>query len=90
MKSDIICLVYVDYIIIYGSKDKLIEEEIKALVIRQGKQLLSFEIHDEGEVGDFLVIRIEQQKYLKFYQSHQIKLSQHGLTNKVLNLYHIS
>ena len=50
----------------------------------------SFELHDESEVGYFLGMRIEWQKYLKHDQHPQLKLSHPGLTNNFLKEYHIA
>ena len=90
INSSIICLFYVDDTILSGTNEKYVAEDIKGLKIRQDKQRHSFELCDEGYVGDFLGIRIEQQKDLKHYQCPHFRLYQTGLTNRVLKLYHLA
>ena len=84
MKSYIICIVYVYDKIIVRNNAKSIEEYIKGIGIWQDEQHHSFELCDKGEVGYFLGIHIEQKKDLKYDQRTHFKLSQPGLTNKIL------
>ena len=59
MKQDMICIVYVDDTIIAGPNSTAIDALITSLGIQKDGQAHSFELRDEGEVGDFLGIRIE-------------------------------
>jgi hypothetical protein len=78
MKKDMICVVYVDDTILTGPDAQAIEKVIKSLGIKKDDQMHTFELRDEGEVGDFLGIRIEK------VGSNSFQLSQTGLINKVL------
>ena len=78
MKKDIICVVYVDDTILCGPNAEDIEREIKSLGVSDDEHRHSFQLRDEGEVGDFLGIRIAKGKEGEF------TLTQTGLINKVL------
>ena len=78
MKGNMICLVYVDDKILCGPNLDKINEEIRGLGIKGEDQVHSFQLKDEGQVGDFLGIRIEKLGPGTF------NLTQSGLTNKVL------
>ena len=78
MKSNMICVVYVDDTIIAGPDSSEIEALISSLGVATDEQRHSFELRDEGEVGDFLGIRIEKGRNNSFI------LSQSGLIDKVL------
>ena len=78
MKQDMTCVVYVDDTIIAGPDAKAIDDLITSLGVAHDEQRHTFELRDEGEVGDFLGIRIERMADSSF------KLSQSGLINKVL------
>ena len=78
MKKDMICVIYVDDTIIAGPDSVAIDELIKSLGIKKEDQVHSFELRDEGEVGDFLGIRIERGSQGNF------ELTQTGLIDKVL------
>ena len=78
MKDEMVCVIYVDDTIIAGPDPKAIEELITSLGIAKEEQRHSFQLRDEGEVGDFLGIRIEKTGIKQF------TLSQTGLINKVL------
>ena len=78
MKKDLICVVYVDDTITAGPDSKDIEDLISSLGIAKEEQRYCFELRDEGEVGDFLGIRIEKKGPKKFV------LTQTGLIAKVL------
>ena len=56
MKSNMICVVYVDDTIIAGPDSSEIEKLISSLGVATDEQRHSFELRDEGEVGDFLGI----------------------------------
>jgi hypothetical protein len=58
MKKGIICVVYVDDFIFAGPDRTLIDAEIQGLGVSSKEQIHSFDLRDEGEVGDFLGIRI--------------------------------
>jgi hypothetical protein len=73
-----ICVVYVDDTIIAGPDADKIEELITSLGIAKEEQHHTFELRDEGEVRDFLGIRIEKGPNNSFI------LSQSGLISKVL------
>jgi hypothetical protein len=64
MKRYCICVVYVDDTIFAGPDALLLEREIKSLGVKEDQCNRSFQLRDEGEVGDFLGIRIEKQKFL--------------------------
>ena len=78
MKRDMICVVYVDDTIFAGPDSNAIEEVITGLGVQNEEQRHTFELRDEGEVGDFLGIRIEKSNHNSF------TLSQTGLIDKVL------
>jgi len=78
MKKDIICVVYVDDTILAGPDPDALEKEIKGLGVSDDEQRHKFELRDEGEVGDFLGIRIAKTGPGEFI------LTQTGLINKVL------
>jgi hypothetical protein len=78
MKKDFICVVYVDDTIFAGTGALLLEREIKSLGVKEDQCDHSFQLRDEGEVGDFLGIRIEKQKGNSFL------LTQTGLIEKVI------
>ena len=78
MKKDMVCVIYVDDTIFAGPSSKAIEEVILSLGIAAEEQRHSFELRDEGEVGDFLGIRIEKRG------PRQFTLTQTGLIAKVL------
>ena len=77
-KKDLICVVYVDDTITAGPDSSAIEELFSSLGIAKEKQRHYFDLQDEGEVGDFLGIRIEKEGSKKF------TLTQTGLITKVL------
>ena len=60
MKGNIICLVYVDDKILCVPNLDEINEEIRGLRTKGEDQVHSFQLKDEGQVGDFLGIRIEK------------------------------
>jgi hypothetical protein len=78
MKKDCICVVYVDDTIFSGPDALLLEREIKSLGVKEDQCDHSFQLIDEGELGDFLGIRIEKQKGNSFI------LTQTGLIEKVI------
>ena len=78
LKENMICVVYVDDTIISGPDSSKIEELITSLGVQKEEQRHTFALRDEGEVGDFLGIRIEKTG------TKQFKLSQSGLINKVI------
>ena len=78
MKSDMICLIYVDGTIIAGPDPIAIEKLIKSLGVAEDEKIHTFELRDEGEVGAFLGIQIERHENDNFY------LTQTGLIKKVL------
>jgi hypothetical protein len=78
MKKNMICVVYVDDTILCGPDPLALEEEIKGLGVNSLEQRHSFQLRNEGEVGDFLGIRIEKKAEDSFY------LTQTGLIDKVL------
>ena len=67
-----------DDTIIAGPDSSAIEEIISSLGIAREEQRHCFELRDEGEVGDFLGIRIDKEGSKKF------TLTQTGLSTKVL------
>ena len=77
MKKDIICVVYVDDTILCGPNAEDIEKEITSLGVSDDVSWHSFRLRHEGEVGDFLGIRILKGKEGEF------TLTQTGLINKV-------
>jgi hypothetical protein len=76
LKKDCICVVYVDGTIFSGPDELLLEREIKSLGVKEDQCDHYFQLRDEGEVGDFLGIRIEKQKGNSFI------LTQTGLIEK--------
>ena len=77
MKENIICVVYV-YDTILAGPDASDYDTIVSLGIVDEEQRHSFEIRHEGEVGDFLEIRIEKST------SRASTLTQTGLIKKLL------
>jgi hypothetical protein len=73
------CVVYVDDTIFAGPDAKMLEQEIRPLGVASDEYDHSFQLRDEGEVGDFLGIRIKKQKGNAFL------LTQTGLIEKVIN-----
>jgi hypothetical protein len=80
MKDGMMCVVYVDDTILCGPDGEALEAEIKGLGVNTLEQRHSFQLRNEGEVGDFLGIRIEKRDHGKFY------LSQTGLIDKILSI----
>ena len=78
MKKGIICVCYVDDTIFAGGNADELEEEIRTLGVAENEMRHTFELRNEGEVGDFLGIRIEKTGPKTF------KLAQPGLIEKVL------
>ena len=78
MKENMMCVIYVDDTIIAGPDSKEIDKLITSLGVAKEEQRHTFELRDEGEVGDFLGIRIEKGANNSFV------LTQSGLINKVL------
>ena len=78
MKKNMMVVVYVDDTIIAGPDPDAIERLIKDLGVPDSEERETFALRDEGEVGDFLGIRIEKNAHRSF------KLSQTGLIKKVL------
>jgi hypothetical protein len=78
MKKDLICVIYVDDKIFDGPDASKIQDEIKSLGISKFEEHHKFELRDEGEVGDFLGIRITKKADGTLY------LTQTGLTEEVL------
>jgi hypothetical protein len=60
LKKGCICVVYVDDTIFAGPDAKMLEQEIRSLGVASDECDHSFQLRDEGEVGDFLGIRIEK------------------------------
>ena len=79
MKKDLMCVIYVDDMIMSGPDPNVIENEIKNLGIHDNEKRHSFELKSAGEVNDFLGIRIEK------LGEHKFNLTQPGLINKVLS-----
>lgn len=79
MKNNMICVVYVDDTILCGPDNDALEAEIRGLGVNNLEQRHSFQLRDEGEVGDFLGIRIHKQGKGKF------NLTQTGLIEKVIS-----
>ena len=78
MTENMIYVVYVDDTILSGPDASELEKVITRLGIADEEQHHSFELRDEGEVGDFLGIRIEKSSHTQF------ELTQTGLIEKVL------
>jgi hypothetical protein len=78
MKAGCICVVYVDDTIFAGSDADKLAAEIKSLGVSSDENQHSFQLRDQGEVGDFLGMRIQKQGARKFM------LTQTGLIEKTL------
>ena len=78
MKRDMICVIYVDDTIFAGPNQRMIDEEITLLGMKQKHEENPLEFRDEGELSAFLGIKIEQRNKNEFY------VSQPGLIAKVL------
>jgi hypothetical protein len=61
MKYGCICVVYVDCTIFAGPDADKLSDEIKSLGVSSDETQHSFQLWDEGEVGDFLTIWIAKQ-----------------------------
>jgi hypothetical protein len=79
MKAGCVCVVYVDDTIFAGPDVAVLAAKIKSLGVPADEHQHSFQLHDEGEVGDFLSIRIAKQKDGTFL------LTQTGLILKVID-----
>ena len=66
MKQNIICVVYIDDTILAGPNAKELDKMITSLGIADDEKRHTFELRDEGEVGDFLGIRIQKRGTKKF------------------------
>ena len=66
MKKDMICIIYIYDTILAGPDTVALEEVVKILGITEEEQHCTFELRDEGEVVDFLGIRIEKTGSKKF------------------------
>ena len=73
-----ICIVYVDDTIIASPISEPIDELIISLGITDEEQRHTFELHNEGKVGDFFGIRIKKSGPSRY------TLTQTGLIAKVL------
>ena len=71
--------VYVDDTILVGPDLNKINEEIKSLRVSIKEQSYSFQLKDEGQVGDFLRIRREK------LANHEFYLTQTGRIDEVLS-----
>jgi hypothetical protein len=78
MKVGCICVVYVGDTIFAGPDADKLAAEIKSLGVSSDENQHSFQLRDEGKVGDFLGIRIQKQGAGKFL------LTQTGLIDKTL------
>jgi hypothetical protein len=78
MKAGCVCVVYVDDTIFAGPDAEVIAAEIKSLGVPDDEHQHTFQLRDEGEVGDFMGIRIAKQKDGTFL------LTQTGLISKVI------
>ena len=78
MKKYVICIIYIDDTILARLDAVALEEVIKSLGTAEEEQQYTFELRDEGEVDDFLGIRIEKTGSKKF------TLTQTGLIAKVM------
>jgi hypothetical protein len=78
MKAGCICVIYVDDTIFAGPDANKLAAEIKSLGVSSDENQHSFQLRDEGEVGNFLGIRIQKQGAGKFL------LTQTGLIEKTL------
>jgi hypothetical protein len=66
MKKGIICVVYVDDNIFAGPDCALIDAEIQGMGVSSKEQSHSFDLRDEGQVGNFLGIRITKPGPITF------------------------
>jgi hypothetical protein len=85
MKKDIICVVYVDDTILAGPNPVALEQEINGLRVSDSKQRHTFEVRDEGAIGDFLGIRIESRGKNKTTGRPDFYLTQTGHMDKGLD-----
>jgi hypothetical protein len=66
MKAGCICFIYVDDTIFAGPDAEKLAKEITSLGVSSDENQHSFQLRDEGEVGDFLGIRIQKQGAVKW------------------------
>jgi hypothetical protein len=78
MKAGCICVAYVDDKIFAGPDADKLSADIKSMGVSSDENQHSFQVRDEGEVDDFLGIRIQKQGDGKFI------LTQTGLIEKTL------
>ena len=78
LKKDLICVIHVDDTILAGPNPVALDDLITDLGISSDEHCHSFDLRDEGEVGDFLGIHIEKTGSWKFL------LTQTGLISKVI------
>ena len=67
LKKDLICVIYVDNTILAGPSPLALDNLIADLGISSDEHCHSFDLRDEGEVGDFLGIYIEKAGSQNFY-----------------------
>ena len=60
MKSNMICLLFVEHTILDVPDKQDIKDNIKRLEVSSGEHRHKFGLRDEGEVGGFLGIRIDK------------------------------
>ena len=70
MKYNMICLVYVDDTIIYDPEKQAIDAEMKSLGVSSDEHRHKFGLIDEGEIGNFLGIIIENTGNSRFHFTH--------------------
>jgi len=66
MKNGIIFVVYVDDTIFSGADGEELEKEIAILGVQSNKVSHSFQLQNEGKVGNFLGIRFEKRVPMSF------------------------
>jgi hypothetical protein len=80
MKAGMICVVYVDDTILCGPDSAALEAEIKGLGVNNLEQRHAFQLRNEGEIGDFLGIRIQK------LGNEAFNLTQTGLIEKIISI----
>lgn len=70
MKAGCICVIYVDDTTFDGHDADKLADEITSLGIGSDENQHYFQLRDEGEVDDFLGIRIQKQGARKFILTH--------------------
>jgi len=80
IKNGIIYVVYLDDTVFARADGEEIEKEIASLGVQSNKISLSFQLQNEGEVGNFLGIRFEIRVLMSFISHSPVLQKNHSGT----------